>query len=70
MAQSIDCHSQSSSFDSAFKNVDVLIAPTMPTPAFGIGELADPLSQYLAIFQVGRSFKRSHLHCFFPYRFS
>jgi len=48
MAQSIDCHSQSISFDSTFKNVDVLIAPTMPTPAFGIRELVDPLSQYLA----------------------
>ncbi len=35
-------------FDSAFKNVDVLIAPTMPMPAFRIGELVDPLSQYLA----------------------
>ena len=35
-------------FDSAFKSVDVLIAPTMPIPAFRIGELVDPLSQYLA----------------------
>ena len=35
-------------FDSAFKNVDVLVAPTMPMPAFRIGELVDPLSQYLA----------------------
>ncbi|MEA1870479.1 MAG: Asp-tRNA(Asn)/Glu-tRNA(Gln) amidotransferase subunit GatA [Euryarchaeota archaeon] len=35
-------------FDSAFKDVDVLIAPTMPMPAFRIGELVDPLSQYLA----------------------
>lgn len=35
-------------FDSAFGSVDVLIAPTMPTPAFRIGELVDPLSQYLA----------------------
>ena len=35
-------------FDSAFESVDVLIAPTMPIPAFRIGELVDPLSQYLA----------------------
>ena len=28
--------------------MDVLIAPSMPTPAFGIGELVDPLPQYLA----------------------
>lgn len=35
-------------FDSAFKDVDVLVAPTMPMPAFRIGELVDPLSQYLA----------------------
>ena len=35
-------------FDLAFKDVDVLIAPTMPMPAFRIGELVDPLSQYLA----------------------
>ena len=27
--------------------MDVLIAPSMPTPAFGIRELVDPLSQYL-----------------------
>ena len=35
-------------FDSAFKDVDVLITPTMPMPAFKIGELVDPISQYLA----------------------
>ena len=35
-------------FDLAFMDVDVLIAPTMPMPAFRIGELVDPLSQYLA----------------------
>ncbi|MEA1894752.1 MAG: Asp-tRNA(Asn)/Glu-tRNA(Gln) amidotransferase subunit GatA [Euryarchaeota archaeon] len=35
-------------FDLAFKDIDVLIAPTMPMPAFRIGELVDPLSQYLA----------------------
>jgi aspartyl-tRNA(Asn)/glutamyl-tRNA(Gln) amidotransferase subunit A len=36
-------------FEQAFKNVDVLIAPTMPYPAFKLGEkIGDPLSLYLA----------------------
>ena len=36
-------------FVHAFKDVDVLAAPTMPTPAFKIGEhIDDPLSMYLA----------------------
>ncbi|MDK2834919.1 MAG: aspartyl-tRNA(Asn)/glutamyl-tRNA(Gln) amidotransferase subunit [Methanolobus sp.] len=36
-------------FDRAFTDVDVLMAPTMPTPAFKIGEkIDDPLSLYLA----------------------
>jgi aspartyl-tRNA(Asn)/glutamyl-tRNA(Gln) amidotransferase subunit A len=36
-------------FEKAFKNVDVLIAPTMPYPAFKLGEkIGDPLSLYLA----------------------
>lgn len=36
-------------FERAFKNVDVLITPTMPFPAFKLGErIADPLSLYLA----------------------
>ncbi|WP_319506568.1 Asp-tRNA(Asn)/Glu-tRNA(Gln) amidotransferase subunit GatA [uncultured Methanolobus sp.] len=36
-------------FDKALANVDVLMAPTMPTPAFKIGEkIEDPLSLYLA----------------------
>ncbi len=36
-------------FEQAFKNVDVLIAPTMPYPAFRLGEkIGDPLSLYLA----------------------
>ncbi len=35
-------------FDNAFKQVDVLIAPTSPYPAFGVGEKAnDPLAMYL-----------------------
>ncbi|NPE27459.1 Asp-tRNA(Asn)/Glu-tRNA(Gln) amidotransferase subunit GatA [Methanococcoides sp. SA1] len=35
-------------FDRAFAKVDVLMAPTMPLPAFKIGEkVEDPLSQYL-----------------------
>jgi len=36
-------------FERAFKDVDVLAAPTMPFPAFKIGEHAeDPLSMYMA----------------------
>lgn len=36
-------------FDEAFKKVDVLITPTSPFPAFGVGEKAnDPLAMYLA----------------------
>jgi aspartyl-tRNA(Asn)/glutamyl-tRNA(Gln) amidotransferase subunit A len=36
-------------FDRALVNVDVLMAPTMPAPAFKIGEkINDPLSLYLA----------------------
>ncbi len=36
-------------FDRAFEQVDVIIGPTSPTPAFRLGErLADPLSMYLS----------------------
>lgn len=36
-------------FDDVFKKVDVLVTPTSPFPAFGIGEkLEDPLAMYLA----------------------
>jgi aspartyl-tRNA(Asn)/glutamyl-tRNA(Gln) amidotransferase subunit A len=36
-------------FDDVFESVDVLLTPTSPYPAFGIGEKAnDPLSMYLA----------------------
>lgn len=36
-------------FDDVFKKVDVLITPTSPFPAFGIGEKAnDPIAMYLA----------------------
>ena len=36
-------------FDKALANVDVLMAPTMPAPAFKIGEkIEDPLSLYLS----------------------
>ncbi len=36
-------------FERAFKSADVLITPTMPFPAFRLGErIADPLSLYLA----------------------
>jgi aspartyl-tRNA(Asn)/glutamyl-tRNA(Gln) amidotransferase subunit A len=36
-------------FEAAFQEVDVLVAPTMPTPAFRIGEkVDDPLQMYLS----------------------
>ena len=36
-------------FDAAFENVDVVVGPTCPGPAFKIGELVDdPLQMYLA----------------------
>ncbi|HWA74788.1 MAG TPA: Asp-tRNA(Asn)/Glu-tRNA(Gln) amidotransferase subunit GatA [Polyangiaceae bacterium] len=36
-------------FDEAFRDVDVIAAPTSPTPAFKLGEkAADPLAMYLA----------------------
>jgi aspartyl-tRNA(Asn)/glutamyl-tRNA(Gln) amidotransferase subunit A len=36
-----------------YKNVDLIMTPTAPTPAFKIGEKSDPLSMYLAdIFTV------------------
>ncbi len=36
-------------FDAAFQEVDVLMGPTSPTPAFKIGErTADPLAMYLS----------------------
>jgi aspartyl-tRNA(Asn)/glutamyl-tRNA(Gln) amidotransferase subunit A len=36
-------------FDNAFKEVDVILSPVTPTPAFKIGEkTADPLSMYLS----------------------
>ncbi|MEL7360056.1 MAG: Asp-tRNA(Asn)/Glu-tRNA(Gln) amidotransferase subunit GatA [Cyanobacteria bacterium J06560_6] len=34
-------------FDAAFKDVDVLVSPTVPTTAFKAGEKDDPLSMYL-----------------------
>jgi aspartyl-tRNA(Asn)/glutamyl-tRNA(Gln) amidotransferase subunit A len=35
-------------FDEAFKEVDVLLTPTTPGPAFGVGEVSgDPLQMYL-----------------------
>ncbi len=35
-------------FDAAFNDVDVLLTPTTPSPAFGVGEKsADPLEMYL-----------------------
>ena len=36
-------------FDAAFREVDVLVGPTSPTPAFKLGEqTADPLAMYLS----------------------
>jgi aspartyl-tRNA(Asn)/glutamyl-tRNA(Gln) amidotransferase subunit A len=36
-------------FEEAFRHVDVIVAPTMPTPAFKIGEKTDdPLQMYLS----------------------
>lgn len=35
-------------FEEAFKEVDVILTPTMPTPAWKVGEKSDPLSAYLA----------------------
>jgi aspartyl-tRNA(Asn)/glutamyl-tRNA(Gln) amidotransferase subunit A len=38
-----------SDFDAAFNEVDVLLGPTSPTPAFKLGErTADPLAMYLS----------------------
>lgn len=34
-------------FNEAFRKVDIIATPTMPTPAFVIGEKSDPLSMYL-----------------------
>src|SRR3989338_6094407 len=38
----------SADFKAAFEAIDFIATPTMPTPAFRIGEKADPLSLYLA----------------------
>ncbi|MFW6143437.1 MAG: amidase family protein, partial [Patescibacteria group bacterium] len=35
-------------YSNAFAEVDVILGPTTPTPAFGLGEKRDPLSMYLA----------------------
>lgn len=34
-------------FDQAFEQVDILVAPTVPTPAFKFGEKNDPLAMFL-----------------------
>jgi len=42
-----------SDFEKAFKDVDIIALPTVPMPAFKIGEKSDPLQMYLAdIFTV------------------
>lgn len=44
-------------FDTAFENVDALLTPVAPTPAFKVGEnINDPLQMYLAdVFTIGAS---------------
>ena len=34
-------------YEKAFESVDTIATPTMPTPAFTIGEKSDPLAMYL-----------------------
>ncbi len=42
-------HKISDDFEQAFKQVDVILGPTSPTTAFGVGEKADdPISMYLS----------------------
>jgi len=41
-------------FLNAFREVDALVTPTSPVPAFKIGEKADPLAMYLCdIYTIG-----------------
>jgi aspartyl-tRNA(Asn)/glutamyl-tRNA(Gln) amidotransferase subunit A len=35
-------------FDKAFKKVDVIVAPSSPTPPFKLGEKPEPLKMYLS----------------------
>jgi aspartyl-tRNA(Asn)/glutamyl-tRNA(Gln) amidotransferase subunit A len=35
-------------FETAFRDVDLVLSPTAPTPAFAIGEKASPMDMYLA----------------------
>lgn len=43
-------------FEEAFKQVDVILAPTAPTPAFALGEKSNPLDMYLGdVFSVPAS---------------
>jgi aspartyl-tRNA(Asn)/glutamyl-tRNA(Gln) amidotransferase subunit A len=34
-------------FTAAFSGVDLIVGPTSPTPAFRVGEIRDPLQEYL-----------------------
>ncbi|MEM7611856.1 MAG: amidase, partial [Pseudomonadota bacterium] len=45
----------SADFSQAFESVDVLVGPTTPTPAFGLGEKTDdPITMYLNdIYTIG-----------------
>jgi len=48
-------HRISNDFKQAFEQVDVLVGPTAPSPAFGLGEkTGDPIAMYLSdIFTIG-----------------
>ena len=37
-------------YEKVFEKVDVIVTPTMPTPAWKVGEKSDPISAYLADF--------------------
>ena len=48
-------------FDRAFKDVDVILGPTSPVPAFKVGEkISDPLAMYLLDVYTGAGQPRRH----------